>query len=96
MTHHGRKGGRAVELLLLFVLLGLTIALICVGFFGTIYLLMIYEIETYYVPKLGMLGAVLGGLAAGQVWKKFLKFYHYSNDLKPISKTSDVSNGKQS
>ena len=84
MTHHGRRGGRALELVLLFGLLGLTIALIGMGFFGAALLAMQIQLEGRIAAILPLFGAILGGLAAGQVWKKFLKYYRYSSALIPI------------
>ena len=84
MTHHGRKGGRALELFLLFGLLILSAGLIAGGFFLGAFLLYALGDGGPRVLLVPFLGAGLGMFVAGRIWRFFLRYYRYGTDLKPI------------
>lgn len=92
-THHGRPGGRGLELLLLFALLALTFAVVGL----TIYLavsLFVGFLE--FLPGRGNVLPIFGlflfacGLPAflflKWLWRNFLGYYKYDpNSLKPLT-----------
>ena len=82
MTHHKRWGGRFLELFLMFCLIGLTVALIVGGFVGGAYVAHNMEVRE---RDLALLGALLGGIVSRVLWRRLLKIYKYSSDLKPIA-----------
>ncbi|MEM6407008.1 MAG: hypothetical protein AAF700_01180 [Pseudomonadota bacterium] len=84
MTHRNRWGDRALELLLMLCLIGLTLALIAGGFFAAVLLSHHAEINGYFAAKMPFVGALMGGIVSGALWRLFLKFYRYTPDLKPI------------
>jgi len=86
MTHHGRWGGRGLELLVMFVLIAITIALIVFGFWGTLHLITHFDLQGRQLIFMPFFGAIIGGLIAGVLWQKTLKYYRYTSDLKPITK----------
>jgi hypothetical protein len=95
-AHHGRPGGRALELLLLFALIGFSAAVLIGGvglFFGAFAYVEVHfgHIRGKGAGALFILvytGLLLG---LGLIWKVFLKYYKYDpNSLKPLTEgTSD-------
>ncbi len=79
-THHKRPGGRALELILLFALIALTLVLP----FGMVLLMKWLEYGTAHA-------AFGGGIALSvPLWRGFLRYYKYElNTLKPIMEKDD-------
>ena len=94
--HHGRPGGRALELLLLFALIGFSATLFIGGLGFFLGAFAIFEVRIGHIPgqaASGLFMLVYMGLLSvlGVIWKVFLKYYKYDpNSLKPLNEgTSD-------
>ncbi len=91
-THHGRPGGRLVELLALFAFLGLSVAML-VG----MPILVMYFLDA---PEPGRRTSILAGLALALVilapiWKALLRYYKYEpHTLKPILRKEKTHDGR--
>jgi hypothetical protein len=79
-THHGRPGGRILELSLLFALMAVTLVLP----FGMVLLM---EWLGYLTPKTAF---GVGIALSFPLWRAFLRYYKYElHTLKPIMKKDD-------
>lgn len=78
------RGGRALELFLLFGLLILSAGLIVGGFVLFAFLLEVLDAAGHRVGMVPLLGAGLGMFVAGKIWRIFLRCYQYGTNLKPI------------
>ncbi len=87
-THHGRPGGRGLELLLLLLTILATVTLIGGGFLAG---LAIAEATNVASPRIAAkAGAGLGFLFCVMLWRKVLASYRYDHDLKPIRSKEDI------
>ena len=87
MTHHGRWGGRGLELFLTLALLAVTVCLIVAG--GAFGFWVGAGLGSSLGGNLMLIGAAGGGTIAGLLWKKLLKYYKYDKNLRPIERNED-------
>ncbi len=101
MTHHGRPGGRLLELILMFALIGLSAGALCVGL-GLVFLLTILLTRLVGPAFLGPAVALVvtylwrpimrtAWWLAAKMWNPFLKYYGYeAHTFKPIMPKEDA------
>ncbi len=79
-THHGRPGGRGLELLVLLLVLISTVAVVV----GTVL------IVRWLSPNMAYLAIGLGFALSVPLWRAFLRYYKYeAHTLKPIIEKDD-------
>lgn len=94
-THHGRPGGRLVELILAFIIIGISVALLLGGIaiplilsvllaklFGPTFMIVFAGASITYLWRPAMRAA---WWIAAAIWNPFLNYYGYeAHSLKPI------------
>lgn len=100
MTHHGRPGGRLLELIIMFALIALSAATLCVGLAAVVLVNMwlLIWIDPIFIAAVNIL--VITYLArpimrvawrlAAAMWTPFMNYYGYeAHTFKPIKLKED-------
>ena len=101
MTHHGRPGGRLLELILMCALIGLSAGALCAGL-GLVFLLAMFLTglvgPAFLWPTIALVVTYFwrpimrtAWWLAAKMWNPFLKYYGYeAHTLKPIMPKEDT------